>query len=295
MTFPEDVVSLDACPRLGSTVDEDTRFAYPSEGNRCYALDEPERIAFPYQQGYCLGKNHQDCPLFQGTTHKMPPEARWQGRETPLSVPGLHWGWLLTLFVILALLGGGAWLFTHPAAPAVTVSPFPALALQPTDTATPAPSPTATLLPQPAGIRTTPSPTLPPTETFTPAPPTPGPGLETPFGPQRAFLVHKVRVGESLTAIAEQYATSVDVLRATNVFVPGATLWAGQTLVVMPGVVEVPADAQPLLPVYVERDTTIAALAGQYAVDASALRKLNAFGAGDIIPGGRWVLVPQGG
>ncbi|GAB4522571.1 MAG: hypothetical protein Fur0018_04520 [Anaerolineales bacterium] len=295
--MPTSDVSLpNVCPHLGVAADADTRFAYPSVGNWCYRVHSPEGIALEYQQRYCLSDGYEACPVFAHAGERLPEQARQQKKTTAIARRSIPWGWLLTVIVALAVLGAAGMQWGRSAAPAVEPSPFVAVVL-PADTPHPSPTPTEPLpvfTATPADTRSPNTPT-PPVATATLPPPTIGPGLETPFGPQTRFLVHKVGVGESLTAIAEHYSTSVDVLRATNVFVPGATLWAGQTLVVMPGVTVVPDDVPPLLPVYVERDIALDVLAQQYAVDIGALRTYNALGGYDFIPGGRWLLVPQGG
>jgi len=292
MSVPENIDILNACPYLGSAVDADTRFAYPSAGNWCYRLPDPQGVALGYQQGYCLSAGHTACPLFAGETQTLPAAARRQERTR---IPGGHslWGWVTTLLLLLAIAGGfllSRGQTAHPGAAATSPPMLPSPAASPS--ATPSPTSPPTYTPAAAENNTL-APTAPPSSTPTPAPPTAGPALETPFGVEGGYLVHKVRVGESLTAIANRYNTTVDVLRAVNVFVPGATLWAGQSLVVLPGVTVAPADVQPLLPVFVARDTTLSALAQQYSADAETLRRLNALGPEDFIPGGRWILIPQ--
>ncbi len=290
MSVPQNVDILNACPYLGSAVDADTRFAYPSVGNWCYRLSNPQGVALGYQQGYCLSAGHTACPLFAGKTQTLPEAARRQ-ESARLPGGGRLWGWLTTLVVLLAV-AGGFFLFRGGMPPSGAAVTSPPMLPSPSPSATPSPTSTPTHTPV-SKENSAPAPTAPPSSTPTPETPTPGPGLETPFGAQNGYLVHKVGVGESLTAIANRYDTTVDVLRAINVFVPGATLWAGQSLVVMPGVTVAPADVQPLLPVFVERDTTLSALAQQYASDVETLRRVNALGPEDFIPGERWILVPQ--
>ncbi len=74
----------------------------------------------------------------------------------------------------------------------------------------------------------------PPTERV-PIVPSAGPLLMTPFGGANIYLLHQVREAESLTFIANLYATTVEVLRLTNDIQEGTTLWVGRILVVMPG------------------------------------------------------------
>lgn len=283
----------ETCPHLGSAVDGDTRFAYPSAGNWCYRVASPEGISLAHQQRYCVSGEYESCPIFSQGGERLPRTIR-QSEGTLRSGKTIPWQWLVTVSVVVLVLAGFLMTQRGQGTSQEVVTASLLLAPSATHTALPTASPTATAPVVALATRTPTSLTpQPPTATFTLAPPTMGPALETPFGPQAHFLVHKVGVGESLTAIANRYGTTVEVLRAINVFVPGATLWAGQTLVVMPGVTVVPDDVPPLLPVYVERDTALSVLAQQHAVTVEALRAYNALGEHDFIPGGRWVLIPQ--
>ncbi len=292
MSTPEPSLP-ETCPHLGSPVDGDTRFAYPSVGNWCYRVTKPEGISLAHQQRYCLSGEHASCPIFSHGGERLPRTIR-QSEEARRSGKTIPWQWLVTVLVVMLALVGFLMTQRGQGTSQVVVTAPVFLAPSATHTAPPTASSTATAQGVTLVTRTPTSLTpQPPTVTPTLAPPTLGPALETPFGPQAHFLVHKVGVGESLTAIANRYETTADVLRAINVFVPGTTLWAGQTLVVMPGVTVVPDDVPPFLPVFVERDTALNVLAQQHAVTVEALRAYNALGEHDFIPGGRWVLIPQ--
>jgi LysM repeat protein len=146
------------------------------------------------------------------------------------------------------------------------------------DAVTPVPSATATL-------------TQTPVPTFSP---TAGPDMGTPFGNEETYVLHIVKEGQSLTIIADMYSTTVDVLKITNVFDTERNLWPGDILVVPVGKTDV-TSAIPFTYHFTDMDTDIQILADQYNVSVDDLRYYNALGPQDIIPVGRWLIIPLTG
>jgi hypothetical protein len=45
-------------------------------------------------------------------------------------------------------------------------------------------------------------------------------------------------------------------------------------------------------PILLEEDTSIADLAGQFAISPDDLRRYNVLGPDDFLPAGRWIIIP---
>jgi hypothetical protein len=129
-----------------------------------------------------------------------------------------------------------------------------------------------------------------PSATFTPFP-TAGPGLGTPFGPDRQFLIHVVAAGESYTSIGQIYATNPDVLRAVNPTLEGVSLWVGRQIVVPMGAQEL-ADLPPFEITYTQEAVNLLALADFYESDPEQIRFYNQLGSAEEVPSGRWLIIP---
>jgi len=67
VSFPTDTPEAsNICPHLGLADDADSHATYATEAHRCFRLATPTRIATGHQDGYCLGENHPQCPVFMG-------------------------------------------------------------------------------------------------------------------------------------------------------------------------------------------------------------------------------------
>ncbi|NTV37342.1 MAG: LysM peptidoglycan-binding domain-containing protein [Anaerolineaceae bacterium] len=144
-----------------------------------------------------------------------------------------------------------------------------------TPTYTPLP-PTATLTPLPTGTQTS-------------APPTPGPALETPFGPKAMFLIHQVADGESMILLIDRYRTSREVLQTLNDLSTGPLL-PGQLLVIAPNRTD-PNGLTRLYPEFLEKAKTVETIAQEHATSISDLRKWNGLGDDDWVQAQRWIVV----
>jgi hypothetical protein len=63
-------------------------------------------------------------------------------------------------------------------------------------------------------------------------------------------------------------------------------------LVILPGVTDA-AGLSVLHPVFLDQDASLSELSVLYDVSESDLREYNSLGEGDLIPGGRWIIVPS--
>lgn len=286
------------CPFLGTPGDPTTHYRYPCRANRCFAQTPPQTIQFDHQQGYCLGSNYLNCPVFirEGAAKPLPelpeaplapPRRRPFRRRNPLKTVGI----LLAAGLLLSWLIPNLFPAQSSAGPeSPTPSPAPTLtAAPPQETlpliaASPTRPPTHTLSPTPT--RTSPPPTITPTPF-----PTPGPGLATPFGDSPSFVIHLVQPGESFTRIAAQYGADPDVLAAVNTLVEGQSLWPGRLIVVPLGVSD--SASLPRFQVFLTAEaTTLAELAARFQADAALIRLFNALGPGPELPAGRWLIIP---
>ncbi len=133
-------------------------------------------------------------------------------------------------------------------------------------------------------------PTNTPTQYLTPTQ-TPGPALRTPFGdPNFQLLVHEIQAQETLTAIANLYGTTVDVLWNLN-GLAFRTIQVGDHIVVCMGCTIMP-ETPPLEPYYLEMGLSINALAAEFEAIEEDLRMWNELSNADWIEGERWVVVP---
>ncbi len=286
------------CPFLGLRDDPDTRFMYATTGNYCHRIDPAEPVAPAYQGAVCLDNaEYLSCPIYtQAWKGKLPAEIRGEIASEPAHV-SRFWpiaAWIVALVAVGLLLIFG-WpklseviagrqsvpvsLQGEEAASTLIVTETPigpatetmALALEaPTLT----PESTATLM-----------------VTETPAAPTPGPDLMTPFGPDAFFLLHRVQENESLPMIAEAYNTIPDVLRAANGFGEEVNIRPGDVLVVPFGKKNTTGiDAYQAL--LIDTDTTLPDLAFRYSTTMETLRTWNNLGPDELIPTGRWLVVP---
>ena len=288
-----------SCPLLGSVNDRETRYGFPSNGNRCYKLSPPAHLSLDYQQNICLSGVYQNCAVFNNGASGPLPEG---------VIPSTHRKKVNNTWIIASLLGIAVIvgisvfallrkptsveipgeLYVTQTAEAMTISDakltMSAVSqleqITPTLTQTPTPNPSAT-------------PTLTPTSTPSPSPlpPTLGPGLETPFGPGSELVLHKVIVGESLQVVATHYRTTKSVIASMNNLPFEGTLHPDMILVIAPNLKE-NLEFPVLEPIYLDHDSTVNELSRQYNISIDDLRLYNSFGELDAVPGGRWILIP---
>jgi LysM repeat protein len=178
-----------------------------------------------------------------------------------------------------------------------------ALLSRPTNTPPSRPTATASAIPtlpptsMPLVLIPSELPTKPPTETptitatFTPPAPTPGPEMATPFGPGNLYVLHTVQPRESLTNIAAQYSTTVEMIKALNYIMEGASVWPDRVLVIMPTIGDLNKAVQFCV-FRVETPTTLGNFSQQYGVPVDEIRQYNVLGPGEELPAPRWLIFP---
>lgn len=121
--------------------------------------------------------------------------------------------------------------------------------------------------------------------------PSPRPVMETPFRPDEGFVLHTVKQAQSYSKIAETYHTSIEVIQETNNLIEGANLWVDTILVIMPGQT-VSSRIPKFRIVLFENPTSINDLAEEHGVSADEVIYYNSLGSFEIIPTGRWLIIP---
>lgn len=278
------------CPQLGLFDDPATRYGFPSPGNFCHKLGEPQALSISAQVNRCLNEGYRGCPLWLSDGQTPPPRP---ARSKRLILPFI----LITLLIVavaataLLILPGllKPAVLSVPLPPSITATThkasstaLPVLAVPPSQTASPTSTPTQ---PRPTN---TPQPS---TAAAVTASPTRGPYPGTPFGPDSDFLIYIVQEGDNLTSIAATFETTPQVILSSNVFKDGRAMWAGDLLVIMPGVTN-PDEVTPYLVVELAEDTPIEALASQYGTTIQVLQSLNSLGVGSLVPAGRMLIIP---
>jgi hypothetical protein len=285
-----------SCTYLGLEEDRETVAGFPSTRNLCYRPTPPCTVAEDHQRDYCLACEHVSCSAFTRepsnehptlwTTPRLPFLSRYR---TSRSV----WVLILATSLLVFFIPIGSHLVKFPAlAPQVGKVFLPIFAPSPTPSQPP-PSPTA--LPKPAATPTLPAtPSLTPRPTLTPSPTAvPGFALETPALENPRLVLHKVVAGEGFTIIAAIYKTSEAAIRQINIYSSGP-LWLG-SVIVLP-LDQTNIDSLPVFEVYqITKDNlTLESLAQEHNLSLELLCKYNQAHPGDILPVGRWLLLPLG-
>jgi len=238
---PVDAVAPTICPFLVAEAGA-WRLAVSSRDHRCTAVSPPAALAVEKQERLCLTSHHSTCATYVASTAareaRLAPVGehpiRWRlGRTTsviedPSGIRTVLLGlvldrgrWpaipaviLVTTLLALAVsgfgpgFGGGpaATATRFPSSPPPTIRPTPSPTAQPTSTATPGPSPSPTAAPSPTG--------------------TPGPT------PQPTYRTYRVKSGDTLSAIASRFGTTVRVISNLNGIDDPSRLQVGQVLLI---------------------------------------------------------------
>jgi hypothetical protein len=281
------------CPYLGIYKDLEVRYSFPETLNCCHKVNRPQRVDLDHQREVCLAgpSAYQACPVFS---------ARWKG-PLPRALRGIQhtrrtrsYGLLIGGLALLALAAGFVFVL-RPAWLTGDATPVPLAVAELTRSATPLPAASDTpeieftpTLPEPT-LTATPEVTFTATQTATLGTPTPGPLENTPFGLKDRFVVHVVKEGELMEAIAKTYSTSPIVLKVLNGLKPEAGFWPGVPVVVAVGEAD-PNNVFAMQAVWLAQPVMVDVLAAKYTTPADELRSLNGLGPADTVPGGRWIV-----
>lgn len=298
----------DTCPYIGIKGERGSYFGYPSPSNSCFKVINPTTIKLSHQENFCLNSSFIQCEVYQNIHQETLPATirrdvekseSWRGNN--LFRLGIAGAIALLIIVVFLFL-----IFQRPlyeqedgaTVPFGTISPssmvFEVASLSITATEenfilglleenTPSPSLSISHTPTTTNIPTN-------TSTFTPEN-TPGPGFETPFGPENSYLIHVVMEGETYYQIAQDYDTSIEVLQATNLLPEGIGLRSGLIIVILPRVKD-PSGSPRFVSVLVDKPITIQEVAQVYQSNAAEIQKYNQIDPNKPIPIGRWLIIP---
>ncbi len=290
---------VEICPYLGLKDDPETSISYPSVSNVCLHSINKVTPNLNYQKSVCLTKAYADCFVYLSPDEKELPESLQDltGQKHKKKKRMIRFGliFLVLLLIGLAVIFRGQWSFriegllmpawqktqqvrTYQPLPTIPATQFPDVEFTPTSsqskrsTATPTQktmrSPTITMVPS----------TL---------------ALETPIGSWVQFIIHRTLPGESLEQFANQYNTTVDVIRSVNYNLPNV-LYVDRLIIIPIGVqddVELPAfEAYQV----VDRGLNVDELAAKLSVKPEELLSYNNIPSDYIFNNGDWILVPRG-
>lgn len=120
-----------------------------------------------------------------------------------------------------------------------------------------------------------------------------GAGLETPIGRDRQYVVHQVKVNESLSFLAATYHTDLEKIKQVNVIPDGVGVWVGDVLVI-PYHELGDEGLPPLRAVFVDGFHTLADFASEHGMSKSELISLNGMPDDtDVIASNQWLLLPN--
>lgn len=281
--LPTNHDSENICPFLGLSSDAKTAVSYPSPLNVCHRIAPPDSPDIPHQRNYCFTEAHAQCEIFISTkiekSEKQMIKKDHKVKRTKKSPIFFLIGILaLALCTILGLVQIKLGYFSANLKPTSTLhsdmlNTSPAVQPKPTNTLIPSKTPTQ----------------IPPTQTVTQSPPH---YLETPFGQDRKFIIHRLVEGESLILLASTYNTTPEAIKAIN-YDYRDVLWAGSVLIIPVNQTEVNG-VNPMSAYLIENDgITIEKLAQDKNVSIAALCSLNALPEGYSFHSGEWVLIPH--
>ena len=283
------------CPYIGLRDDADTALGFPSNWNCCHSVKPIDTPNLEHQRNVCLTARYGTCLVFHAEQKRtMPKDLRAPKLGVQRKVVG-RWiaVWIiLFLTIVSGLLFAGYWTpswveklsvpqWISRAEQVETATNIKILIVE---TDTPRENTilgTPTVPTRDAVFATQTEPALIDHCAYP---------LETPFGINGQFLLHRIAVGESMAKLTVDYETTENAIRDVNYFLP-SPLWAEVIIVIPLAIID--ADGLPSFkPVFIEEDDiSLEELAQSFAVSSSDLIEFN-----QLNPFCRsfygWILVP---
>jgi hypothetical protein len=300
------------CEYLGLKDDPRTCLAFPSNWNYCYHTRRPESVRLEYQRQFCQTPDHVSCPVFQNEkAGSLPPgaRARHEHKKRPLNwfvkISAALFVLALALIIFwlaqspLLLTGIKSSLFGKPNVNGLPFETLPVLSFVISTPLTKSPSQVVTSDPDVISTSTVvfvPSDnslTTMASGTFAPSPAAIcGHPLDIPFGVEHQFVIHQAQNGDSLDMYANNFHTSVDVIRAVNSQLP-IPLRKDWVLVIPIGETQLDSSVPAFEPYLVsETNSSITTLAAEFSTDPIALKQYNDLDESCQAFSG-WLLIPQ--
>jgi hypothetical protein len=311
MNLPQNVPALErTCPHLGLSHDPYSLMDYPCGQNFCYHVTPPSSPGEAHQKKFCLDPAHKTCPLFENALSKPMPKdishihhRRWFHFNffpwilgcTFLLITGLfyyYWPLIGPNLIVPTLVSTAE----KPSIAAIIPVTGSTSEVEPTSTHiviapdTPAPSDTVILETIVAPNVTA---TIIPIETeLSLATLQPPHALETPFGKENVYLIHRVLGGETLDWIAKNHKTSVEAIRAAN-YDMTASLWEDSKIIIPVDRTDA-AGIIPMTAMIITGDSiSMETLAEVEQANLMLLCQLNDRPHSYIFSPGEWVLIPH--
>jgi hypothetical protein len=272
------------CPYLAKVDDPSTAILFASRFNGCHRLGKAWKPGFSIQANRCLTEAFEAC-----ATYRQEPQAV----EVTRTGPRLS-RWMVVAVVTLGLILVDlvvVWLLQNSAS-------FGRSEVKSTETATTeAIRPTEMAASATATVVVTMTETMAPSGVIEAATQTPDVAtrvdLDSPFGAQTKFIIHRLRAGESFFELTLKYTTTVDVLKWVN-FDLHVPLWENE-LIVIPLKMTTIDPAMPPFEAYQVGSSAIKAhdLAEKLGVDAGQLCIYNGLKPEQVLPRQHWLIVPR--
>ncbi|MCP4121999.1 MAG: hypothetical protein GY751_09625, partial [Bacteroidetes bacterium] len=239
------------CPYLGLQDDPETALGYPSVWNSCHRVKPVVPPSSEHQQEVCLTFKYDDCPAFNSDRIRaLPKDLRMPEIRRPRHIIAR---WTLIGLVLIFILASSLILTGYWNTPSLERLLF----LAQTDSVTLTVPVTEAftqveemVMSQESTLENeTPSPTtdtIPLTQTQAVLEKICAYSLEMPIGVSSQLLLHKVKGGESMAMLAENYETTEETIDIVNYFMP-SPLWAELIIVIPVGTTEI-SDISSLKP-----------------------------------------------
>lgn len=220
------VMSEQNCPLLGTRVDRNTHFTYPSRENQCNAHNRVSPLTLEEQETLCLCAAYPTCRFYLAhqsrelATHKAEESLSRVSTPDPpyrpslLTAVGVAIAGIILCGVLLVLSG-----LPQSLATAIIPSATPTVTRVPTRTMTPTP--------------------VPPTDT--PRPPTPTSTATATIPPTPTPVFYVVQPGDTLGAIAALYGVTAQAIMDANGITDPRIVRAGSRLIIPGGVAPLPS------------------------------------------------------
>jgi len=290
------------CPYMGLCGDQDSHYSFSHPLNCCHKVNTPSNISLSYQEKFCLTVNFNKCEIYSTNWDGRLPEGiiAHQLDDGFGSIKNILSIILVGIVIvsIIAIILGTTNSFLPSSSPDFTATnSYTSYALPSSTVALQSAESVEAIFPTrqpPTKIPTiTPLATKTPTFTVTPLDPTPTPGPEMGmiFGREVKFVLYEVKAGESINNVALKFGTNPETIVAANVLSEYTSIWPGTVLVIIPGETD-PQEVQKYKIVLLDGDTSIADLISRYDISLEELSSINEFGSSDMVPGGRWIIIP---
>jgi len=282
------------CEYLGTIPDPLVCYNFPHPQNHCYRVKKPAQVNLNYQENICLSCKYDQCAIYQQENLRHLPDKIARGRQE-----GRSYKFLFFRIAAMGLILAAAMIAVRIIRTAEVNNPQSLVSptMQEFDTLIPTDSTEPSITPEEMDVSMIiPTQTPPVKQKVTPEAeieitPTGGPGFSTPFGFSQKYVIHEVQSGESLSLISDKYNTTIDSIVEINSLQAGNPIWINQIIVVKPGATTI--ESEKLEAIYIEEDTPLVRIAEDYAISIEKLKDMNALGGHEIIPAGRWLVVPQ--